>query len=88
MDPDQLLVHNGAEEARSIGCVVDPWCAREVDDWALDTAELRRLARKDTKVIVLNTPHNPTGWHMPAALDALEGSIGSRQEVVSPPARR
>jgi aspartate/methionine/tyrosine aminotransferase len=94
--PEQVLVHNGAEEAiflfmhaalapgdhlivhspcyqslaevaRSLGCVVDAWRAREDDGWALDTAELERLARKDTKAIVLNTPHNPTGWHMPAA---------------------
>jgi aspartate/methionine/tyrosine aminotransferase len=94
IDPGQVLVHNGAEEAiflfmhaalapgdhlvvhtpcyqslgevaRSIGCSVSPWCAREEDGWALDTAELERLVRPATKVIVLNTPHNPTGWHMP-----------------------
>jgi aspartate/methionine/tyrosine aminotransferase len=30
----------------------------------LDVEELRRSIRADTKAIVLNTPHNPTGYLM------------------------
>lgn len=52
------------EVARSAGARVDPWKAREEDGWSLDPRELERLLRPETKVIVLNTPHNPTGGHM------------------------
>ncbi len=54
-----------AEVAKSIGCDVSPWRAREENNWALDLDELRRLTRANTKAIILNTPHNPTGWLMP-----------------------
>ncbi len=67
---DHVVVHTPcyqslAEVARSVGAEVSPWRARAEDGWALDLDELTRLVRPATKVIVLNTPHNPTGWHMP-----------------------
>jgi aspartate/methionine/tyrosine aminotransferase len=66
---DHVIVHSPSyqslsEVAKSIGCDVSLWRAREENDWALDLDELRRLARTNTKAIVLNTPHNPTGWLM------------------------
>jgi aspartate/methionine/tyrosine aminotransferase len=66
---DQLVVHwpcyqSLFEVARSRGCAVARWAAREGQGWALDPAELPGLVTPRTKVIVLNTPHNPTGWHM------------------------
>ncbi len=69
---DHVIVHwpgyqSLAEVARSIGCDVSLWPAREEDGWALDPDELRRLVRRRTKAIVINTPHNPTGYLMPAA---------------------
>ncbi len=93
IQPDDLLVHSGAEEAiflfmlaafqpgdhvivhapgyqslaevaRAAGCDVSPWQAREENDWALDLDELRRLVRANTKAIIINTPHNPTGYLM------------------------
>jgi aspartate/methionine/tyrosine aminotransferase len=93
IQPDQVLVHTGAEEAiflfmhatldpgdhvvvhwpcyqslvevaRSTGCQVSLWQAREENEWALDTDELQRHIQPNTKVIVINTPHNPTGYHM------------------------
>ena len=93
IDPDQVLVHTGAEEAiflffqavlqpgdhiivhwpcyqslfqvaESIGCEITRWEAREQQGWALDLDELRRLLRPDTRVIVVNLPHNPTGYLM------------------------
>ncbi len=74
---DHVIVHTPnwqslAEVARGIGCDVSPWLAREENDWALDLDELRRLIRPNTKVIVVNTPHNPTGYLMSRAdFDAL-----------------
>lgn len=93
MEPDDILVHSGAEEAiflfmfaafrendhiiihspgyqslaetaRAAGCDVSSWRAREENGWALDLDELRHLVRTNTKAIVINTPHNPTGYLM------------------------
>jgi aspartate/methionine/tyrosine aminotransferase len=67
---DHLIVHwpcyqSLHEIARGIGCRLTQWNAREEEGWALDPKELERHIRHDTKVIVINTPHNPTGYHMP-----------------------
>lgn len=93
MQPDDILVHTGAEEAiflfmfaafkeydhvivhspgyqslaevaRAAGCDVSPWRAREENGWSLDLDELRHLMRTNTKAIIINTPHNPTGHLM------------------------
>jgi aspartate/methionine/tyrosine aminotransferase len=52
------------EVARSIGCQVTLWKAREESNWALDVDELRHSLRPNTKAIVINVPHNPTGYLM------------------------
>ena len=93
IQPDEILVHAGAEEAiflfmqatlkpsdhvivhspcyqsltevaKGIGCDVSPWLAREENNWALDYHELRKLLRSNTKAVIVNTPHNPTGYLM------------------------
>ena len=66
---DHVIVHapgyqSLAEVARGIGCDVSPWLTREENNWALDLDELPGLLRKNTKLIVINTPHNPTGYLM------------------------
>jgi aspartate/methionine/tyrosine aminotransferase len=66
---DHVIVHRPcyqslSEIARAAGCDLSPWQAREENGWALDPDELRRLVRPATRAIVLNTPHNPTGFHM------------------------
>jgi aspartate/methionine/tyrosine aminotransferase len=94
IQPDDILVHTGAEEAifvfmitalqpgdhiivhapgyqslaevaRAAGCDVSLWLAREENNWALDLDELHHLMRTNTKAIIINTPHNPTGYLMP-----------------------
>jgi len=50
--------------AQSIGCEVTRWEAREETAWALDLDELRSLLRPNTTAIVINVPHNPTGYLM------------------------
>ncbi len=47
--------------ARAIGCDVALWSLRAQDGFRFDLDELRRLATPGTRMIVLNTPHNPTG---------------------------
>jgi aspartate/methionine/tyrosine aminotransferase len=66
---DHLLVHQPcyqslAEVARAAGVSVTAWQAREETAWALDPDDLPRLVRPSTRAIVLNTPHNPTGFLM------------------------
>jgi aspartate/methionine/tyrosine aminotransferase len=66
---DHVIVHSPAyqslaEVARAAGCDVSPWRAREENGWALDLDELRHLMRTNTRAIILNTPHNPSGYLM------------------------
>lgn len=96
IEPDNVLVHTGAEEAiflfmhailepgdhvivhwpcyqslfevaRTIGCEVSLWKAREEDGWNPGVEALEGLLRPNTRAIILNTPHNPTGFLMPRA---------------------
>lgn len=66
---DHIIVHSPgyqslAGAARGAGCDVSLWRAREENNWTLDLDELRHLLRTKTKAIVINTPHNPTGYLM------------------------
>lgn len=63
---DHLIVHwpcyqSLFEIAASIGCQVSNWEARVENNWELDVDELKALIKPNTKAIVINTPHNPTG---------------------------
>jgi aspartate/methionine/tyrosine aminotransferase len=49
------------EVARSIGCEVSLWRPVEGGVWSFDPAHLESLLRPDTKLVVWNFPHNPTG---------------------------
>lgn len=56
-----------AEIARSIGCDVTLWRmhfdgAESSAGWTLDMDELGALVRPNTSAVVLNSPHNPTGY--------------------------
>ena len=69
---DHVIVHTPhyqslSEVAKGIGCQVSPWTAREENGWALDLNELRHLVRPTTKAVIINTPHNPTGYLMSRA---------------------
>ena len=84
---DHIIVHwpcyqSLFEVAKSIGCDVSRWEAREADGWALDVGELERLICPNTKAIVLNVPHNPTGYLMSReAFDAV-GRIARENKIV------
>lgn len=69
---DHVIVHwpcyqSLSDVTRAIGCEVSLWVAREENRWTLDLDELRRMIRPNTKAIILNTPHNPTGYLMSRA---------------------
>jgi aspartate/methionine/tyrosine aminotransferase len=74
---DHVIVHTPcyqslAEIARSIGCTVTAWQTRPQDGWELDIEFLRQAVRPNTRAIVVNCPHNPTGYLMdPARLSQI-----------------
>jgi aspartate/methionine/tyrosine aminotransferase len=47
--------------AKAIGCDVALWTLRDDGGFRFDLDDLRALATPGTRMIVLNTPHNPTG---------------------------
>lgn len=55
------------EVARHVGAEVSYWEMHEEDGWRPSMDELRTLIRQETRCIVVNTPHNPTGFHFSAA---------------------
>jgi len=90
IEPDEVLVFAGAEEAifclanvllgpgdhavvtwpgyqslyevgRAAGADVTLHELREADGWALDVERLIASLRPDTRLVVVNAPHNPTG---------------------------
>jgi aspartate/methionine/tyrosine aminotransferase len=48
-----------------MGCEVTPWVAREENGWALELDDLKRAIQPNTRLVVINLPHNPTGYLMP-----------------------
>jgi aspartate/methionine/tyrosine aminotransferase len=65
----------------AIGCTVQTVKLREEDGYRYDVDELRRLVTDRTRMIVINTPHNPTGSALSAAecraVYALADSVGA-----------
>ena len=59
-----------SEIARSIGADVVPWLAREEHGWAPDLDELPKLITAKTRAVIVNLPHNPTGYLMTAGEQA------------------
>jgi aspartate/methionine/tyrosine aminotransferase len=51
--------------ARSTGADVSEWRRSADAGWAHDLAALERVMRTNTRMVYINTPHNPTGALMP-----------------------
>lgn len=84
---DHLIVHTPSYQslidvAVSIGCEVTRWDARAENHWALDPDELRGMIRPSTRGIVVNTPHNPTGYLMPRADYLRLNEIASEHQLI------
>jgi aspartate/methionine/tyrosine aminotransferase len=56
---------SGLEVARSTGAQVNEWRRSAENGWAHDLAALEKMIQPNTKIIYINTPHNPTGLLMP-----------------------
>ncbi|MDO7613233.1 MAG: aminotransferase class I/II-fold pyridoxal phosphate-dependent enzyme, partial [Crocinitomicaceae bacterium] len=50
------------EVVHSIGCEISYWTPNE--NWTFDPSQLEHLVRKNTKLIIINFPHNPTGSYL------------------------
>ena len=66
---DHVIIHYPCyqsliEVPRSIGCDISLWSTTEENGWSLNVNELEAMIRPNTKVIIINTPHNPTGYLM------------------------
>lgn len=64
---DHIVVHSPCyqslgEVARGIGATVSEWKGDPARSWELDLGDLQRLLNGKTKVVVVNFPHNPTGF--------------------------
>jgi aspartate/methionine/tyrosine aminotransferase len=69
--------------ARSAGATVDAWARRAEDGWAYDVEALAALLRPETRLVYVNTPHNPTGSHMTRAeLDAVAALCAERDIIL------
>jgi aspartate/methionine/tyrosine aminotransferase len=52
---------------RALGCDVDLWRIRPETGFRYDVDDLARLLRPETRLVVVNSPHNPTGAMLSAA---------------------
>jgi aspartate/methionine/tyrosine aminotransferase len=59
---------SGLEVARSTGAQISEWPRSFENGWAHDLAALEKLIQRNTKIIYVNTPHNPTGLLMSPAV--------------------
>ena len=67
---DHIIVHYPCyqslfEVANSIGCEVTRWETSHQNQWQLDVEFLKKSIKPNTKAIIVNTPHNPTGFLIP-----------------------
>ncbi|MDD3268368.1 MAG: aminotransferase class I/II-fold pyridoxal phosphate-dependent enzyme [Syntrophomonadaceae bacterium] len=53
------------EVARSIGCEVSHWEMEEAKGWEPDLESLKHMIKPNTRAVIVNLPHNPTGYLLP-----------------------
>lgn len=56
------------EVAGAAGCAVSHWAMQPGDEgWIVDVTGIKELIRPETRAIIINNPHNPTGYIMSRA---------------------
>lgn len=73
---------SGLEVARSTGAQVSEWRRSFETGWAHDLAALEKLIQPNTKMIYINTPHNPTGLLMPASVFNQVLAIAASRKII------
>jgi len=67
------------EIPRALGCRVDFWKPAEEQEWQFRLEDLEALLNPDTRAVVVNFPHNPTGALLTSdAFEALVDMLGSK----------
>ena len=70
------------EVANAIGCEVSHWCFEQGQNgWLLDINQLEPLIKPNTKLIVLNSPNNPTGYTLTQAEIAAIVAIARKHNI-------
>ncbi len=85
---DRVVIVNPAYQqlhsvAKAIGCDVALWTLRDDGGFRFDVNDLRALATPGTRMIVIDTPHNPTGailserelWEIYALAEELDAWV-------------
>ena len=71
---------------RMLGAEVTLWklnpCAGTGSNWGLDLSFLRSSIKENTKMIVLNSPNNPTGAHLPAQMQQDIIAIAREHDLI------
>lgn len=80
---DHVVVHSPcyqslAEVARGIGAGVSEWRGDPARAWALDLDDLEALLTPRTRLVVVNFPHNPTGYLPSASFLAELSALSDR----------
>jgi aspartate/methionine/tyrosine aminotransferase len=71
------------EVAHSTGAAVSLWQRRHEDRWSHDIEALEGLLRPETRLIYINSPHNPTGTQMAVAtMERIVELAGERSIVL------
>ncbi|HWX09599.1 MAG TPA: aminotransferase class I/II-fold pyridoxal phosphate-dependent enzyme [Gaiellaceae bacterium] len=70
------------EVAHSTGAEVGLWRRSHEDGWAHDLDALERQLRPETRLIYVNSPHNPTGTQMPRAVFERLVEIANERSIV------
>jgi aspartate/methionine/tyrosine aminotransferase len=66
---------------KSAGAAVSEWRRKPENGWAHDLAALENLIRPNTRVLYINTPHNPTGLLMPPDIFRRVLELASRHGI-------
>jgi aspartate/methionine/tyrosine aminotransferase len=70
------------EVARSTGAQVSGWYRSFENGWAHDVAALENLIQPNTKIIYINTPHNPTGLLMSASVFKQVLALAASRKII------
>src|SRR5437016_6987918 len=70
------------EVARSTGAEVSEWRRSFENGWAHDLGALEKLLQPNTRLIYINTPHNPTGLLMPASVFQEVIKLAARRGII------
>ena len=69
--------------AKKIGCTVSNWELNQTENgWAISIPRLEKLIKPNTKVIMLCTPNNPTGYFFSKEEIHAISEIARRQEII------